>query len=227
MTDKNNEWNFAPVDNCQFGCGMMMANGYLNVDFLDYMFNGEIKTGMVYHVPAKGDRCFFVKLDVAEGVPFPDEQFSHVYHSHFLEHINNVQGFGFLQHCYRILKPGGRMRILVPDLEYWSDAYLNNREPFLHWYRDTWLKDPVFYKTKAQIFMGALHNHGHQMGYDFETLTHILSHIGFEKIVKTPYAQSNFPEISYLEAPDARSYESVCVECAKPQKIVDIHTETA
>jgi FkbM family methyltransferase len=204
-------------DNCQFGCGIMLADNYLNIDFLDFMFGKELPTEVLFNVPDKGNNCYYMKYDASKGVPIlKDGQFKTVYHSHFLEHINNVDGYNFLTECYRILESGGVMRILVPDLELWADAYLNKKQDFLDWYRNTWLGDSVLYKTNAQIFMGALHNHEHKIGYDFETLKHILESIGFRNVVRSKYGESNIPSIEFLEDDNPRKYESLCVECTKP-----------
>lgn len=204
-------------EHVNFGCGAWIANDYLNIDFLDYMFGQTLDCNIAYHLPNIGSNCYFLKHDVvANGVPLPDNQFNVVYHSHFLEHLNNVEGFKFLQECFRIMKPGATMRILVPDLELWADAYFNNRQSFLEQYKTAWLKDPTLYRTKGQIFMGALHNHEHKMGYDFETLKWLLESIGFNSVIKTAYAQSNIPQISYLEQPNPRQIESLCLECVKP-----------
>ena len=204
-------------DNCQFGCGIMLAEDYLNIDFLDFMFGKELPTEVIFNVPDKGNNCYFMKYDASKGVPvLKDGQFKTVYHSHFLEHINNVDGYNFLTECYRILESGGVLRILVPDLELWADAYLNKKQDFLDWYRNTWLGDSVLYKTNAQIFMGALHNHEHKIGYDFETLKHILESIGFRNVVRSKYGESNIPSIEFLEDDNPRKYESLCVECTKP-----------
>ncbi len=58
-----------------------------------------------------------VVWDLSKGIPFPDSSFDVVYHSHVLEHIDRDAAPGFLAECFRVLKPGGSVRIVVPDLE--------------------------------------------------------------------------------------------------------------
>ena len=55
-----------------------------------------------------------------------------VYSSHFLEHIPRDQVAPFLQECWRILKPGGVLRIVVPDLENLCRIYLYHRDQGEH-----------------------------------------------------------------------------------------------
>src|SRR3989338_5668159 len=48
---------------------------------------------------------------------FADNTFYAVYHSHLLEHLPKRYVPVFLQECWRVLKPGGILRVVVPDLE--------------------------------------------------------------------------------------------------------------
>ncbi len=51
-----------------------------------------------------------------------------VYHSHLLEHLRADEARAFLGECWRVLKPGGVLRIAVPDLEGIARAYLTELE---------------------------------------------------------------------------------------------------
>jgi SAM-dependent methyltransferase len=51
------------------------------------------------------------------GLPFPDVVSEVVYLSHVLEHFPKSSAPAFLRECYRVLKPGGVLRVVVPDLE--------------------------------------------------------------------------------------------------------------
>ncbi|WP_454021044.1 class I SAM-dependent methyltransferase [Azospirillum sp. Marseille-Q6669] len=62
--------------------------------------------------------------DAATGLPFPDQRFDGVYHSHVLEHLDRDEAPGFLRECYRVLKPGGVLRVVVPDLEQIARLYV-------------------------------------------------------------------------------------------------------
>lgn len=63
--------------------------------------------------------------DLRLGIPFPDNTFDVVYHSHILEHFSRTEGEVFLNKCFRICKPGGILRIVVPDLENIVRSYLH------------------------------------------------------------------------------------------------------
>ena len=66
--------------------------------------------------------------DLQKGLPFADNTFSVVYHSHVLEHLDLACGRQLIQECYRVLQPGGTLRVVVPDLEQIAKLYLANLE---------------------------------------------------------------------------------------------------
>jgi SAM-dependent methyltransferase len=66
-----------------------------------------------------------VVWDLRRGIPFEDNVFDVVYHSHVLEHIDRTQAKGFLEECRRVLKPGGAIRVVVPDLETLARRYVH------------------------------------------------------------------------------------------------------
>ena len=62
--------------------------------------------------------------DLADPLPFADGHFQGVYASHVLEHFPPDEGLRLLRECLRVLRPGGVVRIVVPDLEAIARAYL-------------------------------------------------------------------------------------------------------
>lgn len=65
-----------------------------------------------------------IVADLGKGVPFPEQSFDVVYHSHLLEHFSKTGAPEFLKECFRVLRPGGVIRIAVPDLETIARNYL-------------------------------------------------------------------------------------------------------
>ena len=62
--------------------------------------------------------------DLRKGIPFDDNTVDVVYSSHVLEHIEKNGAETFLKEMYRVLKPGGVIRIVVPDLEKAARKYI-------------------------------------------------------------------------------------------------------
>lgn len=61
-----------------------------------------------------------------EGIPLPDDSYDVVYHSHVLEHLPRENAAAFIKECFRVLKKGGVIRVVVPDLEQVMREYLRN-----------------------------------------------------------------------------------------------------
>src|SRR5437762_12486254 len=55
--------------------------------------------------------------DCRQPLPFEDESFDVVYHSHLIEHLRREDVIRFLRECCRVLRPGGILRVAIPDLE--------------------------------------------------------------------------------------------------------------
>ncbi len=65
-----------------------------------------------------------LRHDLLNPLPFPDASFAVVYHSHVLEHLPRSKAPAFLSECRRVLKAGGTLRVVVPDLETIARLYL-------------------------------------------------------------------------------------------------------
>ena len=65
-----------------------------------------------------------IQCNLLKGFPFQDSFFDAVYSSHVLEHFSPQQAAFLLAESYRVLKPGGIIRIVVPDLEMTCREYV-------------------------------------------------------------------------------------------------------
>ena len=57
-----------------------------------------------------------VYLDATRPFPFDGEVFDYVFSEHVIEHLEHPSAVSMLHECFRVLKPGGRIRISTPDL---------------------------------------------------------------------------------------------------------------
>jgi predicted SAM-dependent methyltransferase len=69
-----------------------------------------------------------ISYDLSQGIPLPTNSCDVVYHSHMLEHLRPSDVPSFIQENYRVLKSGGIIRIVVPDLESICRLYLEKLE---------------------------------------------------------------------------------------------------
>jgi predicted SAM-dependent methyltransferase len=91
------------------GCGQRAHPGWTNVDFR------ATTNGVLEH-------------DLGTGIPFGDGSFDVVYCSHVLEHFRRPAASAFLRECWRVLRHGGVLRVVVPDLEQIAREYLGALE---------------------------------------------------------------------------------------------------
>ncbi|MBW4537591.1 MAG: methyltransferase domain-containing protein [Myxacorys chilensis ATA2-1-KO14] len=68
------------------------------------------------------------RYDARRGLPFPDNVVDACYSSHVLEHLKKPEAMEFLQQQFRVLKSGGIIRVVVPDLEKITRSYLHELE---------------------------------------------------------------------------------------------------
>ncbi len=194
------------------GCGPKFYQNFLNVGYW-----AQLQEGAIYKDLNGTTNTYMLNHDLRNGIPAADNSLDLAYHSHMLEHLSYTDGIEFTKECLRVLKPGGTLRILVPDLELWINAYTNNNSFFFEQYRQMGGIDPDIYVTKAAVFMGMLHNHEHKCGYDFESLKWLVEHVGFTDIKRTLYGAGTIDDIENIEKVDPiRTMESLCIECKKP-----------
>ncbi len=89
------------------GCGSRFKKDWINIDF-------------------KSSDPAVKACNLLEGIPLPDSYVGFVYHSHVLEHFSKNRAQFFLSECLRVLKPGGSLRVVVPDLEGIVRSYLES-----------------------------------------------------------------------------------------------------
>ena len=87
------------------GCGSRYHKDWINLDF-------------------KSNSQYVIEYDLRTSLPFDNESVDVIYTSHVLEHFSKCFAPKFLQECYRILKPKGIIRVIVPDLEQLMRNYL-------------------------------------------------------------------------------------------------------
>jgi hypothetical protein len=77
----------------------------------------------------------YTALDIKTGteagkLPYADESVDEVYASHVLEHVARAEAFNTLREWVRVLKPGGILRVAVPDMELWAKWVVEGRHDF-------------------------------------------------------------------------------------------------
>jgi SAM-dependent methyltransferase len=205
------------VTKVNLGSALLVADGWINLDAsinalaggappsvlrLLYRWTGsrEIFTRNEYVRILRGHR--FVHHDFRFGLPFDDNVVDYVYSSHLLEHLHRDDAVSLLRDVHRILKPGGVVRICVPDLAHALGLYnAGKKEASLEYF---------FSPTRA----GTLNRH--QYMYDAELLAAALRSGGFADIERRAFREGDIPDLPEL---DNRPEETLYMEARKSREV--------
>ena len=58
------------------------------------------------------------RLNLEKGFPFDTSSSAMIYSNHLIEELTQAEGAAFLRECRRVLRPGGRLRIVTFDLDF-------------------------------------------------------------------------------------------------------------
>jgi predicted SAM-dependent methyltransferase len=183
------------------GPGLSAKEGWVNVDIFKF----------------PGVNCIY---DCRRDLPFADESVRGIFTEHFVEHIDYIEEVPvFLAECYRVLQPGGVVRIIVPDVEKYVRAYCSDG-----WEQLTQVRplesnhvDAHFgsrFNTKMEVLNAVFRQYfEHKYAYDFPTLELALRKAGFCAVRRQEFGVSSMPELC-VDNP-SRISESLYVEGLK------------
>jgi predicted SAM-dependent methyltransferase len=148
-----------------------------------------------------------------------------VYASHLFEHLTLRSASLFLKESYRCLKPGGTIRIVVPDLYKICKKYIQNYEngvenasDFIMWAINMHREGQ--YGVNLNLFKKVVleiqgYPHQHKFMYDEKSLSKTLKEAGFIDLLSLSYGESKYiSEIKDVEGTN-ESYLSVYIEAKK------------
>ena len=112
------------------------------------------------------------EVDISKPLPFADSSFNFILAEHVLEHIHVHDGYRFFEEAYRILKPGGVLRLCVPGVDRIFREYSDEYGRFIE-------SAGFGHATRKGAVEAILFNHGHQSTWTRELLSLLLQAAGF------------------------------------------------
>ena len=145
-----------------------------------------------------------VYLDATDRFPFGNETINYIFCEHMIEHINFLQARIMLKECYRVLKPGGKIRIATPDLDKYlsliTDSSNINNKKISDFYLDKlFTAYPNDSNAAFHILNLEMHSWGHQYLYNNDTLKDQLAYNKFKDITYCETSMSQDPNLQNLE----------------------------
>lgn len=152
------------------GCGPNILEGYENIDLVPQ--STKVREGTLINIP------------------FEDSVADEILAEHIFEHMDFQEEPKGWQECYRVLKPGGKLIIEVPDFEWMCQIFLKANDDFKEFYK-LGAVDHYFGNGRAldqrwsivtTMFFGNQNGAGqfHKTGYTDKKIRAIADMVGFE-----------------------------------------------
>jgi SAM-dependent methyltransferase len=189
------------------GCGLSGARGWCNIDNSPTIPLSRLRLGRrLFRTPAwpKDVR----RHDVKKGLPFADESVSCIYSSHAFEHFSWAESLAIAKECFRVLRRGGVLRVVVPDLRLIAREYLMDSDAMAS---HRFVERLLLSHTIHDLFHPGAH---HSQMFDENSLIALLRQAGFEEPAVCSFMQSRIADISLIEL-EQRKHESLYVESVR------------
>lgn len=178
------------------GTGVNVLEGWLNTDL--YPQRPEV-----------------VYLDASIRFPFDDNTFEHIYSEHIFEHLFFEDSCTMLSQCYRVLKPGGVMRLALPHIGFLQGLYENPEEKVNQAYIE--FAKQYFIPEQTKVVGDSAHyniyvinnfyrNWGHQVIHSFETLKELVEKFKFEHVERKEVGESDLTALQGLDGNGRAEY---------------------
>lgn len=209
----------------QIGCGMSPIGGWTNFDnspsvklakrpirrWLASRFGLlDEHSRQFIRFAQENDICY---CDARYRIPLPSDTVDVVYSSHTMEHMDVEDAKAFLIESHRVLRPGGTLRLALPDLSYYAKKYLSDGdlEYFMYYLHLTRPRARTIRDRVRRLMVGDRH---HQWMYDGPYLVKILVSLGYEQVAQLEAGLTRIKDPGQLNLSE-RSPESVYVEGVK------------
>jgi predicted SAM-dependent methyltransferase len=183
-----------------FGAGPVRLEGWLNSDLI----SAE------------------VHVDLTRRLPLPDACFAYAFGEHVIEHVRDDTAEQLLGELFRILRPGGVLRLTTPDLRKVIAIY-EDANPVIG--QGEYLEflgglTGRRYEQPCQMLNDYLRLWGHQYVYDEGDLTARLRDAGFVDVQRAEPGESRHAAFCSLERHGGAEWvnraEAMCLEATRP-----------
>lgn len=154
-----------------------------------------------------------VVADLRQPLPFPDGHAQFLQSEDFIGQLTLEEADAFFHECHRVLRPGGVLRLLTPDLHRLLSMYLAGDLRL----RELWETEvgiPLRTRTLGEVVNQAMTFANHRFFYDEETLRASMEPIGF-RLHRVNYRESAWPELRELDLRRPDNAISMYFDCEK------------
>ena len=226
------------MDRLNLGCGPYAPAGWLNLDgsWNAWLSNHSYLRKALKAIGALGKNGLGIKWnvrpivhDLTKPLPFRKNSIAFIYAAHVIEHLYLADAQRLLHECLRVLRPGGVIRLVVPDLRSMVSTYLKNKNGGSPSRQERvsaadQLNERLGFRSPAPPTGNPLFKfyslwkdfHHHKWMYDSDSLIGYMENAGFKAVSEKAYLQSEIPGIEEVEeAGRVLDGARVCVEGKK------------
>lgn len=157
--------------------------------------------------------------DVITGLPVQSNSVAGVYCSHVLEHLALSDFRSAVRNVFTYLKPGGRFRIVVPDLEFLIRQYSADASPdaAMAFMRNAVLGEDSRARGVRSLPRRVFGRSKHLWMWDYKAMEKELAAAGFDEIRRARYNDS--PDARFREVENPSRWENCLgIECRKTHR---------
>jgi predicted SAM-dependent methyltransferase len=203
------------------GCGLKAPKNWINIDASPSLLISKLTVCRLLlgkRLPAWPHNVQYG--NIVSGVDIQRNGCDLIFASHVLEHLSLDDAHIALANIYSILKPGGILRLIVPDLFTITHQYvdrvntINDPKAAFKFLDDLGVGFRMQRTSILARLINAFSNSQHQWMWDELSLKQALASAGFRDIMKRRYgdwADNHFEEVEE----EGRHYNSICVEAKK------------
>jgi len=202
------------IKKLHIGCGGHLFPGWLNSDIV------KEKLDVIY-------------LDASQKFPIVSGSFDYIFSEHVFEHLNFRGQINYLKECFRILKPGGKIRIATPNVLFLIELFNDNKsltqKNYIEWNYRTFLDDlskdlnNIDHK-EVYVVNNYFRDWGHQLIHSPASLHFIVYEAGFSNLILETIHNSRDHNLKNLEnhsmqiGDEFNQLETMVIEAEKPLK---------
>ena len=152
--------------------------------------------------------------DVTKKIPEADSSADVIYSCHMVEHIERDEALAFFAEAQRVLKPGGIIRIAVPDIRWHVDNFLEDGDADRFIRRTKLTREtPKTFLAKVKLLMAG--DRSHKWMYDGSSMCKLLTKAGFIDAKELKSGETSIDNPGDLNLRE-RAPESVFLEAVNP-----------
>ncbi|GAB6041426.1 class I SAM-dependent methyltransferase [Endothiovibrio diazotrophicus] len=201
----------------QYGCGWCAPEGWLNFDASPTLRFERLP--LIWRLYTRNEQRFPANVrygNVADGLPLANASCAALYCSHVLEHLALDELRAALAESHRLLRPDGRFRLVVPDLEVEVERYRN--DPSAAAALSLMERTELGWESRPRSLAGLLRewlgNSRHRWMWDFRSLAAELEGAGFREIRRARFGDSAEPRYREVED-EGRWRDALGIECRR------------